>query len=224
MRASKFIPLSVLAMSLLIGGTALLANKPIEVQRNNTDTLARVDMEQIYFASGAHIDLDQAAQKNEADGANRLRVIFSAPYLDQMELEEFGSLVGKQKPEKKDEERMGQLKQLSDNRATELRKLETKADNTLTNEEKRRMKQLQETKRLLEENIRPVLIADFRSQHQNWITDYRRKQITDLSNEVGKIAKDKGYNHVFSSEALVYSSNDITALVLQKLPKRANKK
>ena len=40
---------------------------------------------------------------------------------------------------------------------------------------------------------------------------------------VGQVAKEKGVEHVFDVNALVYSSNDLTAAVLQKVARRGGK-
>jgi len=207
------------------GGVALLAAHRVtpEVRAGDgtpSGTIGSVDMEEVYNASGAPQELDQAGRQHEADGIQRINKIMSVPFLEPAELEEYGTLIGKLKMTPEEEKRAAALKTISDQRAAELRTLETKANGALTAEEKIRVGHLTDLRVTLQNQVRPGLVADFRTQHDGWLSDYRHHQIVALRQEVAKVAKEKHIDHVFDSGTLVFSMNDLTPTVLQRVAKR----
>jgi hypothetical protein len=106
------------------------------------------------------------------------------------------------------------FKETSDKRAEELKTLQTKVD--LTDQERARLTQLTQARQRVEQML-PDLQADFRAQQTSFLEAYRHKQYANLRVEVGKVAKERGITHVFDTNSLVYSANDLTPLMLQKL-------
>jgi Skp family chaperone for outer membrane proteins len=216
-------PVAGLALALLIGAGALVANAR-EPRLDRADAAANgsigsVDMEEIYNASGDPAELEQAARQHEAEGEQRINKIMAVPYLEPNELEEFGALIGKGKMTPEEEKRADALKALNSDRAGELKTLQVQGG-ALAPAAQARLTHLTELRQTLQSQVRPGLIADFRAQHEGWIGDFRHQQIVALRKEVAKIAKDRGIAHVFDANALVYSVNDLTATVLQRMDKR----
>src|SRR2546421_2688918 len=94
-------PVGAVALALLIGAGALVAHAR-EPRHDKAETVANgaigsIDMEELYNASGAPQQLDQAARQHEAEGAQRINKILAVPYLELPELEEYGTLIGKAK-------------------------------------------------------------------------------------------------------------------------------
>ena len=213
-----------LLLALLIGAGGLLAHATeprVGADAASEGGIGSVDMEEVYNASGAPKELDQAARQDEADGARRINAIMAVPYLEPVELEEYGSLVGKARLAPEEEKRADKLKSMNADRVAEVGKLQTKANDTLTAEEKLRLTHLVELRQTLQTQVRPGLVADFRSQHEGWLSDFRHRQIVKLRQEVARVAKEKGISHVFDAGTLVYSVNDVTPTVLQHLKKSA---
>ncbi len=217
-------PVLVLSVGLLITVGALVAGA--KEPRDDSgraaagESIGSVDIEDVYNASALAQDLDQAAHGHEAEGAQRINKIMAVPYLEHAELEEYGTLIGKAKQDPEEEKRAAALKSTNDERAAELRGLETKQNAALTAEDKTRMSHLNDLKQTLQNQVRPGLVADFRQQQEGWIADYRHRQILTLRQEVAKVAKEKGIANVFDAGSLVYSVNDLTPIVLQRVAKR----
>jgi hypothetical protein len=219
------LPVGALMLALLIGIGALVAQakepKGIVAEGDAIGTLGSVDMEEIYNASGGPQDLDAAARQHEIEGEKRIQKLLSVPFLERAELEEFGTLIGKAQLTPDEEKKSLALKQESDKRGIELRALQVKPDDALKPEDKTRMNHLSELRQTLETQVKPGLIADFSRQQEGWVTDYRRRQLVLLRQDVAKVAKSKGIAHVFDAGTLVYSVNDLTPTVVQQVKKRA---
>ena len=215
-------PAGAVIVALLIGCAALTARAK-EPRLDGADvvaagTIGSIDMEEVYNASGAPQELDQAARQHETEGAERINKIMAVPYLESEELQEYGTLIGKTKMTPDEEKRAAALKTASDQCADEVRTLQAKQD--ITPVEKTRHAHLVNLRQTLETQVRPGLIADFRTQHEGWIAEFRHRQLAKLRQDVAKVAKDRHISHVFDSGTLVYSVNDLTPFVLQRLGKR----
>ena len=218
------VPYGILVLGLLIGSGTLVARaKEPRMDRADTastGTIGSIDMEDVYNASGSPQELEQAARQHEAEGAQRINKIMAVPYLEAAELEEYGTLIGKAAMTPEEDKRAGALKSTSDARENELKTLQTKQDAPLNAEEKTRLAHLIDLKQILQNQVKPGLVADFRSQQEGWVAEYRHRQLIKLRQEVAKVAREKGISHVFDSGTLVYSVNDLTPVVLQRLAKR----
>jgi hypothetical protein len=218
-----FAPMAGLILALLIASGALVARAK-EPRLDPPDTvtngvIASIDMEEVYNASGAPQELEQAAREHEAQGAQRINQVMAVPYLEPTELEEFGTLIGKAKMTPVEQKRADELKAVNDQRTAELRTLQTKNNAELTADEKTRLGHLIDLKQTLQTQVRPGLVADFRGQQEGWVAEFRHHQIVKLRQEVAKVAKEKGIAHVFDAGTLVYSVLDVTPGVLQRLAK-----
>jgi Skp family chaperone for outer membrane proteins len=202
-----------------LAGRARQEDKPAEAAPPEmaARSLAVVDMEKLYTAAGGPQVLQQRAQEIGADIDQRLNAIALAPYLNQAERTEYIGLIEKFKPTETEQARMNALKTLSEQRAVELQTLQVKkplapADNTRLNE-------LIGEKRALDQSV-PAIQEVARAQQDERLAMFRRDQLAQLRATVGEVAKQKGIANVFDVNALVYSANDLTPLVLQRLSKQ----
>lgn len=214
-------PIGALALALLIGAGALMAHAG---QPAADVKIGSIDMEEVYNASGAGQELEQAGHQREVDGTQRINKIMAVPYLEAKELEEYGSLVGKTELTPEEEKRAAALKAVNDGRVAELGLLQAKPNNQLNAQDQARIGHLEELKRLLQTQVRQGLIADFRTQQEGWLQEYRHRQLVQIRQEVAKLAKEKGIAHVFDATTLIYSANDLTPEMLKRVSKRGAKR
>ena len=219
----------VLSCALLIGAGGLMSHaRQAGNERENLQApllsgqIACVDMDRVYAASGGPEQLAQRANEIAVDINTRLKELKTVSMLDESELQEYGAITFKATKTDADQARQKALRALSDQRQDELNKLQIKPDNLLTAEDKTRMKQLQEQSRLLA-SILPYWQDDARAQQAERLEAFRRAQMAKLRQTVGKVAAERNVAHVFDTSALVYSANDLTALVLTRVGKRAPK-
>ena len=219
---NQLVPVIAVSIALLAGVGAFVVqakdNTAVQKEPSAIGTIGSADIERIYIDSGAGEALLQAAQARQVDSVERMRMISSSPYLESAELGEFGVLMGKLKPSPDEQKRLEDLKALSIRRGNELKTIQTKLT-PLSDEEKKSMAHLIELKSSLEKEL-PRVSASFQAQQEEWAALYRRYQLKELRNEIGKIAKEKGIAHVFDTNALVYTTNDVTQAVLDRLKKQ----
>ncbi len=217
-----------LGLALLIGAGAVMAHgrqlgaAPAPAPAP-APTIGSIDMEEVYNASGAPRELAMAAHQREAEGVQRINKLMAAPYLEAQEVEEYGALIGRAVPSPEEEKRSAALKAVNDGRAAELADLQSKANAALNAQGAARMAHLNDMKHILQTQVRPGLVADLRSQQEGWIQEFRHRQIVQLRQEIAKVAKEKGIAHVFDATTLVYSTNDLTPLVVKRVSKQAGK-
>ena len=125
---------------------------------------------------------------------------------------------GKEKPTDEQKAKAATLKKLSDDRATELSQLQTKKETELTPADKKRVADLVQMKKLVDQTI-PDIERAMEGTQRARTTSFRQQQSSELRKIVATVAKAKGYKHVFDSDAMAYSVNDVTQDVIQKLPK-----
>ncbi len=221
--------IGVLPCALLIGvgGMASHARQAAGERENLqapllTGQIACVDMDRLYAASGGPEQLAQRATEIAQEVNARLKELKAVPLLDENELQEYGALLFKAVKTDADQTRMKALRAASDQRQDELNKLQIKPDATLTAEDKARMKLLQEQSRLLA-SIMPYWQEDARAQQSERLEAFRRSQMAKIRQIVGKAALERNIAHVFDTSALVYSANDLTAVVLSRVSKHAPK-
>lgn len=221
-------PIGSLGLALLIGVGAMVAHamQPENAKQDPVfgAKLGSIDMEEVYNASGAPTELEQAGRQHEAEGSQRINKIMAVPYLEAAELQDYGALIGKAQVTPEDEKKAAALKTVNDGRAAELGVLEGKPKDGLNAQDLARIAHLEELKRTLQNQVRPGLVADFRTQQEGWLQEYRHRQFMLLRQEVAKVAKEKGIAHVFEASTLVYSINDLTPAMLQRISKRAPKR
>lgn len=219
---SRIAPVVATSLALLLGVGAFVVQakdgRVVQKEPSLIGAIGSADIERIYIDSGAGDALLQAAQARQQDSLERLRLISSSPYLESAELGEFGVLMGKLKPTPDEQKRLEDLKALSIRRGNDLKTIQTKLT-PLSDEEKKSMSHLIELKNSLEKEL-PRVSASFQTQQEEWAALYRRYQLKDLRNEVGKVAKEKGIAHVFDTNALIFTSNDVTQAVLDRLKKQ----
>jgi Skp family chaperone for outer membrane proteins len=85
-----------------------------------------------------------------------------------------------------------------------------------------RLQELIEQQRALAQ-VMPGIQEAARLQQSDRAAAFRREQLQQLRGVVAQVAREKGFANVFDANALVYSTNDLTSFVLQKLNKRAGK-
>ncbi len=217
----NFVPGSILTLSLLIGAGAL-ATHARDNQGGGKDvpltsqSVARVDMESVYDASDAPELDERKATETGRTLLEQLNRISSMQNLERPELIEYVGIVTAAKPTQAQQDREKALKTLSDSRAQELAALSTK--NAPNDADKKRMHELQAETTLLQSlmpNIQNSLEDDRRAQ----IAAFHREQMVRLRGVVAKVAQAHGILHVFDANTLVFSVNDLTAEVIQKVGK-----
>ncbi len=215
--------LGVLGLAMLMGVGALAVHarqndKPPDTAppELSVRSIGGVDMEQLYEASGGRAALEQKANELGADMDKRLNAMESAPYLTADERLEYVGLLEKFTPDAAQQARMNALKALSDQRAGELQALTVKQ--ALTPMDKARLDELVGQKRSLDQAL-PGVQEVARMQQQERVEEFRREQLKQLRAAVAQVAKQKGITNVFDANALVYSANDLTPLVIQHLGK-----
>lgn len=213
---SKMVTVGSLTLALLLGVGAMV----VHARQNNDPmnaVIGMVDMERIYGASDAPMQLAKQSALIEAEAQKRLDNILSVPQLNAKELEEYGLLVAKAQPTADEQSRMKELKAISDKRNEEFNALQMKAN--LNAQEQTRLKELQQQSRLIQ-RILPNLQADLRADVLEREETVKHGLVAQLRNEVAKVAQEKKIAHVFDTNALVYSVNDITQAVVQRVTKR----
>jgi Skp family chaperone for outer membrane proteins len=186
--------------------------------QNKTEaaSVAVVDMNQVFESSEAPKQLAQKAADIEAEASRKFQDITSGAFLDQKEGQEYLQLLTKAKPTPEDQTRLKQLRELSTTRDKRLQELSQK--NPLNDAEKNEMRDLDARRRNMD-LILPRFQEDLQADAAARIEAVRRELYSQIREVVAKVAKDKGVTQVFSSEALIYASQDLTPQVLQKFKK-----
>ena len=219
MSSRNLIAVALLALALLVGGGAVVVHaRPGSLPGDGVggDNTAVVDMERLYNNSDLPQVLAQKVAQLGAQAQQRLDALADARFLDAKELQEYGDLIGKTAPDAAQQARMKDLKALSNQRSAELDTLNVKPADMVTPADKTRMRTLVEMSHLIDK-VLPSVHDDLAQDQADRIRAIRRDQIAQLRVVVGQVAKEKGVVHVFDVNALVYSANDLTPLVLKKL-------
>jgi Skp family chaperone for outer membrane proteins len=181
--------------------------------------VAVIDMGRLYDQAGLGKAFDLNALQVMQEAEQRLKALESADYLQGAEVQEYVTLVGKVAPTDAETKRLQTLNETSQKRAQEFRTLQTKEPNALTAEEKRKMQMLFNLNRSYRERELPALIEQLRAITNAKTQTFRAEQMAQLRKTVGKFAKEKGIQHVFDSAVLIYTPNDITDKVVEKMKK-----
>ena len=218
MSSRNLMAVAMLALAMLIGGGAMVVHAiPGRAPGDPpADSIAVVDLEKLYNSSDLPQVLAQKANQLSAAVQERIETIETAKYLDEKELKEFVELVAKAMPDVNQQARIKELKGLSAQRDNELAQLNVKKTEELTAADKTRMRTLVEMSHLMDK-VLPTIHDDMMADEADRVRAIRRDQIGQLRTIVGTVAKEKGVVHVFDVNALVYSANDLTPLVLKKL-------
>jgi Skp family chaperone for outer membrane proteins len=210
----KISHIGILGLALLIGAGALAVrageNQPA------APSVAVVDMNRVFQASDAPKQLAQQAAEIEGAATKKIQEIAAGAFLEQKEGQEYLQLLSKAMPQPADAARIKELRELSEARNKRLQELATKTP--LDNMEKKELGELNARKRNME-IILPRLQEDLQADVAARIEGVRRELFAQLRGVVGQVAKDKGVTQVFSSDVLVYSTNDLTPQVVQKVKK-----
>lgn len=185
-------------------------------QLNN---VAIIDMTRLYDQSSAPQAFEQNYMQVMQEAEKKMKALEGVEQLQGVEIQEYVTLVGKFAPTEAEQKRMQTLKELSQTRATELQTLQTKEPSALTPEDKKRLQALFNTSRNYRDRELPNLLEQLRTISSLKTQSFKAEQITQLRKAVGKYAKEKGIQHVFDNTVLIYSPNDITERVLEKLKK-----
>jgi Skp family chaperone for outer membrane proteins len=181
--------------------------------------VAVVDMNRLYDMSGAPAEYERNGLSVMQDAEQRMKTLLAADYLEGVEIQEYIMLVGRFAPTPEQTKRMTALKDLSDKRAIEMRELQTKDQSAMTAQDKKRLSQLLNANRIYREREMPSVESQLRNLAIARTQSFRDEQVKRLRVLVGKYARDKGIQHVFDNTALIYSPNDITDKVIEKVKK-----
>ncbi len=186
----------------------------------NLSKVAVIDMGRLYDQSSAPKDYERNEQEIAQDADKRMKLVTGIEYLEPVEIQEFLTLVGKFTPTPQESERVSALQTLSNTRGTEMRNLSTKDAASLTLADKKRLQTLIDASRTFRNTYLPNIEAQIRNSALARAQTFRVQQMNDLRTAVGRYAKDKGIQHVFDSSTLIYSPNDITDKVIEKVKKK----
>ena len=222
MQKSNWVPVGILAVALLIGGGVMFSRaEGGKEARAGMDAVAAVDMEKVFAASDAPSVLANASITYERQATDQMRAIASVPYLSVEELTEFAGIVAQTTQTDVQKARAKELKELSASRYKRIQELSAKKVGLIP-EEQKFLTDMAQRERSLQQSL-PRIQQDLQGNEAQMLQNIRREQMAKLGEMVKKIAIDKGFTHVFDANSLVYSVNDVTAAVLQKMPK-PNKK
>jgi len=219
MSSRNLIAVALLALAMLVGGGVMVVHAiPGRAAGDGVggDNIGVVDMERLYNSSDLPQVLAQKAAQLGVQAQERIDALADARFLDAKELQEYGELIAKTQPDAPQQNRMKELKALSGRRSAELDALNVKQADMLTPADKTRMRALVEMSHLIDK-VLPSVQNDFAQDQTERLRAVRRDQIAQLRTVVAQVAKEKGVAHVFDVNALVYSANDLTPLVLKKL-------
>ena len=217
----QFVHIGVLGLALLIGVGAFVSRAQTNKEKENPVSLsnvAMVDMQRVYNSSSAPQELDIKTQQFEQEALDKLKSIATAPYLDQAELTVYSDLVGKSQLTEAQKKQIAELRAANERRVIEVRRIES-LGGKLSPEEQKLYNEMQQRKRSVDQML-PFMRADLQNQEARFIELARQDQIRQQRAIVEKVAKEKGFTNVFDSQALVYSTNDITNIVIQKINKK----
>lgn len=223
MTTQNMVNRGILTLALLIGCGSMMSNarqaSENKVGVESGGSIGVVDMDKIYSASGSPDLVLQKSLELDADAQQRVNNVAAAPYLTDQERDEYVDLCSKFQLTDEQGVRLKALRSGSDLRSGDLAILQTKKE-TLTPDEQRKMRELTAQKRLLD-NLMPNIANVARLEKAERLDLFRHDQIVKLREIVAQSAKQRGVSHVFDSNSLTYSTNDLTELVIQKLNKRA---
>jgi Skp family chaperone for outer membrane proteins len=210
----QFIPITLLALALLIGAGAMA----VRAGDNNpaAPTFGVIDMERLFQQSDGPQQLAQQTAQIEGEAGQRLKAIAEGALLSQKEIQEYSQLLAKATPAPADQERMKQLRELSTQNAKRMQTLAGQA--ALNDAEKKELRELTGRQQQLQQAM-PLLQEDLQRNIDMRVKAVERELYTKLRTVVGQVAKEKGYTHVFSADVLIYSANDLTPQVIQKVKK-----
>ncbi len=217
MQKINWVPAGILTAALLLGGGMFAVQaKQNKEPAVGLDAVACVDIEKVFAASDAPNVLSAASLAFERKAIEQIRAISSVPYLDVAELTEFVENISKSMPTEAQKARAKELHDLSDTRRKQVQDLS--AQKNLMPDEQKFLNEMAERARNLQQAM-PRIQTDLQGNEARILEGVRREQMSKLREIVGKTAKEKGFTHVYDTSSLVYATTDLTAAVLQKLPK-----
>ncbi len=223
MTTQTWVNRGILIVALFVGCGSILSHARQSPETKNGveagGSIGVVDMDKIYTVSGSPDLVLQKSLELDADAQQRLNSIASAPYLTDQERDEYVDLCSKFQMTDEQAVRLKAMRGLSDQRSAELIGLQSKKD-TLSAEEQKKLREYIAQKRILD-NLMPNISSAARMEKAERLESFRHDQIVKLREIVSQVAKQRGVAHVFDSNSLTYSTNDITELIIQKLNKRA---
>ena len=220
MQKINWVPAGILAVALLAGG-GLFA---VQAKQNKEpavgmDSVACVDIEKVFASSDAPNVLANASVTLEKQALEQLREFSTVPYLDAVELREFADLVATKTQTDAQKARTKELHDLSDTRRKRVQELSTQKN--LMPDEQKFLTEMAQRERGLQQTL-PRIQNDMQGSEARILESMRHDQMSKLRDLVGKVAKDKGFTHVYDTSSLVYATTDLTSAVVQKLPKAKN--
>ncbi len=221
------VPICILTLSLLCGFGAAIVHarqgpEPKSQVALSVGNIANVDLDSVYAASGGREELAQKDNELRIESARQLSDLASVVYLSLGEWLEYATLNSKTIKTEADLARLKALKALSGQQQDELSALQIKADKDLTPADKARMKKLQDMTARVRQTM-PNFEQDMQADRAAALELFRRSQLVKLRTLIGRTAVEKGFHNVFEANSLVYSANDLTPLIVQRLTKKQGK-
>ncbi|MCS6777953.1 MAG: OmpH family outer membrane protein [Chloroherpetonaceae bacterium] len=202
------------SLVLLVGAGTLAVRA-----RDNTPSspvMAMVDMNRVFQASDAPQKLAQKTAELEQQALQKLQQIDNAAFLPLPELQELIRLLARATPGPEEQTRLKQLQEMADRHARRFQMLTDRG--ALSDAERKELADLTARQRQMAQ-VLPRIREDLQADVAARVDAVRRDLYARLREVVGQVAREKGVTQVFSAEALVYSVNDLTPQVIQKLKK-----
>ncbi len=179
--------------------------------------IAMVNLNAAYKASSFPAELDQYRNQVTADLIKQMQEVSSAQYLSKIELGQFLQLITQPTRTPDEDKQLAALVEANSNRSSQLATLQAKPESALLPADAALIKQLEARSARLQQLLQSVndrLQSDARDRIA--AREYTQKQ--QVVTVVQAVAKSAGYHEVWSQDNLVYCENDITPLVVKKLP------
>ncbi len=207
---------TVMCLSIFAAGSHAQGSDARSTPLRRSD-IATVNLNAAYKASAFPAELDQYRNQVTADLIKQMQEVSSAQYLSKIELSQFLQLITQPKRTPDEDKQLAALVQANSDRSSQLATLQTKPESALLPPDTALIKQLEARSARLQQLLQSVndrLQSDARDRIAAR-EDTQKQQVITL---VQAVAKSAGYHEVWSQDNLVYCENDITPLVVKKLP------
>ncbi len=222
MSKSWVLPLAVCAAAVVMCVSIFMTGRDGRNKADSTEPLRRSDIAMVnlttaYNASSYPAALSQYRNTVTGDLIQQMNDVASAQYLSKVELSQFLQLITANSRTPLQDNQLAALKKANSDRSTELAALQSKPESALSPADTVELKQLEARSARLQQLLQSVddkLQSDARDRIAAEETLLKQHVVTVAQ----AVAKAAGYHEVWSQENLIYCENDITPLVIKKLP------
>ncbi len=221
-RGSWIWPITVCAAAMVICLSIFTVGTHAQGKALNSEPLKRSDIAMVnldaaYSASSYPAQLSQYRNTVTADLVKQINDVANAQYLSKIELGQYLQLLTKSSRTPDEDKQLTDLKQANSDRSTQLATLQAKPESALSPADTAELKLLEARSARLQQLLQSI---DDRLQRdaRDRIAAEETRQKQQVVTIVQSVAKAAGYHEVWAQQDLVYCENDITPLVIKKLP------